>query len=193
MKKLLLLMVCSITLITACSQADDSLKGNESQLEIDKAALSESLSNKENKIEKLTRNIAELEKQIESNEKEKDFFPHISNMSREFVKAHTSGDKEQLRQLLSEDIMIEDRDNKLYYVKNDKEEWVLFSYEGETQLDDWVIQGFQYYSESNTFRIQIREFYIDLNGESVSPPTFLGLTFKMSNNEWKIISLAFDV
>ncbi|WP_203248337.1 hypothetical protein [Sporosarcina beigongshangi] len=188
------LLFVFVMVLAACSQTVDPLEGKVSQLEADKVVLSENLDNQENKIEKLTQNIAELEKQIDATKKEKDIFPGISNLSREFVRAHTSGDKEKLQELLSEDIILVDRDNELFAKHGEDEyEWLLFSRERKVQLDDWVIQGYQYDSENDTFHIHIREFYVDINGEPDSPPTFLGLSFKMFNNEWKIISLAFDV
>ena len=193
-KRLLLLIVCSFALVTACSQAENSLGAKASHLEADNLKLTERLNDKEKMIENLTQRIEELEKQVDNNNKELEIFHVVSHLSREFVQAHTSGNKEKLRQLLSEEITLLDRDSKLYSKHGDDEyEWLLFSYERQALLHDWVIQGYQYDSESNTFHINIREFYIDINGEHESPPTFLGLTFKMYNNEWKIISLGFDV
>lgn len=55
------------------------------------------------------------------------------------------------------------------------------------------IQGFEFYNESNTYRVHIREFYKKVDGELESPPTFLNLTFKFHHNEWKIVSVSFDV
>lgn len=192
-KKLFVLIVCSISLITACTKTENSLKEKVSQLEEQKTNLTLSLNEKENQIEKINQNITELEKQMETNKKEKDLFPLISNLSMEFVRAHTTGDKEKLQELLSKDIILQERDNKLYSINNAYDEWVLFSYEVNTHLDNWVIQGFHFNSESNTYNVHIREYIKDLNGNPVSPPTFLYLTFKMFNNEWKVIGLGFDV
>lgn len=193
-KKLWVLLICSFTLLTACSQTENSLDEEVSQLEEDKVALSQTLSDQENKIEKLTQSITELKKQTDATKEEKDLFPWISNLSRDFVRAHTSGDKEKLQELLSEDIILVERDNELYVKHGEDEyEWLLFSNEGKSQLDDWVIQGYQYDSESDTFHINIREFYVDLSGESESPPTFLGLSFEMFDNEWRIVGVGFDV
>lgn len=192
-KKLSLLIVCSFVLITGCSQAKNSFGAKVSQLE-ENLKLTERLNDKESTIVNLTKIIEGLEKQVSANNKELEIFHVVSNMSREFVQAHTSGDKEKLRQLLSEENILVDRDSKLYSKHADDEyEWLLFSYEKQALLHDWVIQGYQYDSESNTFYINIREFYIDENGENESPPTFLGLTFKLYNEEWKIFSLGFDV
>jgi hypothetical protein len=55
------------------------------------------------------------------------------------------------------------------------------------------IQGFEFHNESNTYRVHIREFYKKVDGELESPPTFLNLTFKFHHNEWKIVSVSFDV
>ncbi len=190
----MVIIICGFTLLTACSQTKNSLGEAASKLEADKTVSSESLSNQENEMEKLSQSITELEKQLDATRKEKDIFPGISNLSREFVRAHTSGDKEKLQELLSEDIILIDRDNELYAKHGEDEyEWLLFSHERKVLLDDWVIQGYQYDSESDTFHINIREFYVDANGEPESPPTFLGLSFKMFDNEWKIIGIGFDV
>ncbi len=86
----------------------------------------------------------------------------------------------------------EERDNNLY-AKINESEWLLFSNEREIKLDDWVIRGHQYFSDNETIRIDIREFYIDLTGTPVTPPTFLSITFKKYINEWKIVSFGFDV
>ncbi|MFJ7738778.1 hypothetical protein ACIQ2D_20930 [Lysinibacillus sp. NPDC097287] len=192
---LLVLIICSFTMLTACSQKDDSLDKNESQLEEVNAEFSGMLNEKDKKIEELNQTIEQLNIQIDDFNKEKDNFGFISNLSMEFVQAQTTGDKDKLRQLLSEDIVLEEKDNKLYakIINSNGFEWLLFNKEGKTQLDDWVIQGYQYDSKTKTFNIFIREVYINLNGEPDIPPTFLNLTFKMYNTEWKITSLGFDV
>ena len=189
------LIICSITLLTACSLKEDSLGKNESQIEEVDTEFSGMLNEKDKKIEELNKTIEQLNIQINDFNKEKENFGFISNLSMEFVHAQTTGDKDKLRQLLSEDIVLEEKDNKLYakIINANGVEWLLFNYEGKTQLDDWVIQGYQYDSKTNTFNIFIREFYINLNGDPESPPTFLTLFFKMYNNEWKVYSLEFDV
>lgn len=136
----------------------------------------------------------ELENEMGTLIQEKEFLPLISDVSREFVKAHTTGDKEKLKKLLSDEMNLVEKDNKIY-VKNDGDdfEWFLFDPQSEITFDDWVIQGYKYDIEAETFSVHIREFYSDINGESVSPPTFLNLTLKQQENEWIIINLAFDV
>ncbi|GIP46392.1 hypothetical protein J45TS6_48510 [Paenibacillus sp. J45TS6] len=193
MRKLLIVAICSFTLLTACSQKDDSLEGYESKLEEEKTKFTETLNEKEKKIEELNQTIQQLNTQIDNYNTEKENYAFISNISMEFVQAHTTGDKDKLRQLLSDDILLEEKDNKLYAKNAQGYEWLLFNNEKKTQFDDWVIQGYEYDRESNTYHIFIREFYISLNGEPESPPTFLYLSFIKVNEEWKIHSLEFDV
>ena len=189
----MLLIICGFTLLTACSK-EESLNGNESLLEEKNLKLVEQLTDKEKKIIELKKNIEQLNLQIDDFNMEKEHFVFISNISREFIQAHTTGDKEKLSQLLSEDVVLVEKENKLYaIVSSDGFEWLLFNNEAKNQFVDWVIQGYDYDGKTNTFNIFIRELYIDSNGETESPPTFLNLTLKMYNNEWKIDSLGFDV
>lgn len=190
----MLLTFCGITLLSACSN-DETLKGNESLLEEKNLKLAEQLNEKEKKIIELKQNIEQLNVQIDDFNMEKEQFVFISNISKEFVQAHTTGDKEKLSQLLSENVVLVEKENNLYakIVNSDNFEWLLFNNKAKNQFVDWVIQGYDYDDQAKTFTIFIREFYIDSNGEPESPPTFLGLTFKMYSNEWKIDSLWFDV
>ena len=194
MRKLMLLTFCGITLLTACSK-DESLTGNKSLLEEKNLKLAEQLNEKDKEIIELKQNIEQLNVQIDDFNMEKEQFVFISNISMEFVQAHTTGDKEKLSQLLSENVVLVEKENNLYarIVNSDNFEWLLFNNEAKNQFVDWVIQGYDYDGKTKTFNIFIREFYIDSNGEPESPPTFLSLTFKMYNNEWKIDSLGFDV
>ncbi len=186
-KKLVVLFICSLTMVTACAQEDPSF-------DEEKVELLYELEDKENEIKDLTQRIDDLEKEMADSRKGVEHFAHIGNQSREFVQAHTTGDKEKLRELLSENIILEDRDNDLYAVF-DGMEWFLHRGAGERQIvfDDWVIQGYDYESKGNTINIFIREFYTDPNGEPTSPPTFLHLKFEMVNNECKIVSFGFYV
>ncbi|WP_160032474.1 nuclear transport factor 2 family protein, partial [Paenibacillus sp. An7] len=134
-----------------------------------------------------------LPTKIDNYNTEKENYAFISNISMEFVQAHTTGDMDRLRQLLSDDIVLEEKDNKLYAKDANGDEWLLFNYEKKIHLDDWVIQGYEYDPKSNTFQIFIREFYTDLKGEPEIPPTFLHLSFIKFNEEWKIASIEFDV
>jgi SMC interacting uncharacterized protein involved in chromosome segregation len=154
--------------------------------------LTEELVEKENQLEELTKSIEGLKNQIDDFNMEKESFVFISNLSRDFVKAHTTADKERLRELLSEDLVLEERERKLY-VKVQGYDWVLFDYNDQGSFDDWVIQGYEFSRENNTYSVFIREFYSDVNGEPVSPPTFLNLVFEYQENGWEVISLGFDV
>ncbi len=191
---LLWLCILGLFLMTACNQTEDTIGEDESKLNGEVQKLTESLNEKENQIKQLIQSEEELNNKIDSYIQEKETFPVISNISREFVKAQTTGDKDKLRELLSDDLNLFEKDSKLYVKKNGTDfEWLLFDSHSDITFDDWVIQGYQYDNETDTFSVYIREFYSDINGESVSPPTFLSLTFKYQENEWKIISLAFDV
>lgn len=192
MVRKLLLLICGLTILTACS---DDLNENETNLEEKKLKLTEDLKEKEQKIEELNQQIEQLSIQIDDFNMEKEQYVFVSNNSREFVEAHTSGDKEKLAQLLSDEVVLVEKENKLFARVNSSSEyeWNLFNKDAKREFVDWVIQGYNYDSKTKSFNIAIREFYLDSNGEPESPPTFLYLTFKLYNNEWKIDSLAFDV
>ncbi|RZT21622.1 hypothetical protein [Fictibacillus sp. BK138] len=187
-KTFIFVIVCSISLVTACTNTKETTI----QLKEDKDKLTASLNESEKNQEKLNQTIMELRKQIEVNEKEKELFSHVSNLSREFVNAHTSGNKEKLKSMISGDLILEEKDNKLYINNHANDQWLLFPYDGQ-QLDDWLIQGFEFHNESNTYRVHLREFFKNVDGESESPPRFLNLTFKFHNNEWKVVNVSFDV
>lgn len=187
MKKLLLLVVCFMPFMAACTDSETV-----NQLMSEKDALTMDLTENEEEMQRLNAKIAQLEMQLETQQQEKDLFSQLSNLSREFVKAHTTGDKEALQALMTEELTLVERDNKLWIKGSDQYEWHLYSAD-DIQLDDWVIQGFEYFPEDNTYRVHIREFFSDANGEPVSPPTFLNLTFKLINDEWKVNGVEFDV
>lgn len=166
---------CSLMFVTACSQTE-----HVSQPDL------------ENKIETLTQQLEELNTEMEGFHQEKENFAVISNVTREFVRAHTSGDEDKLRTILSEDIVLEREGNKITAII-DEVEWLLFSGERMFHFDDWVIQGYHYNSDENTYEMFIRESYTDSNQELVSPATFLHITFKKIEEEWKVVNLAFYV
>lgn len=192
MMRKLLILICGITLLSACSE---NLNGNEIHLEEKNLKLAEQINEKEQKIKELSQHIEQLNIQVDDFNMEKEHYAFVSNNSREFVEAHTTGDKEKLQQLLSEEVVLVEKENKLFARMNSSGdyEWQLFNKDAKSQFVDWVIQGYEYDGETKTFNIAIREFYLDSNREPESPPTFLYLTFKLYNNEWKINSLAFDV
>lgn len=185
---LLVLLLCSLILLTGCTQT----AGNAVELKEENKRLTEELNEKEIKLKESTKSIEELNHQIDEFNMEKENFVFISNLSMDFVNAHTTADKETLRELLSEELVLEEKEEKLY-VKVQGYDWVLFDYHNQGSFDDWVIQGYEFSSENKTYSVFIREFYSDVNGEPVSPPTFLNLVFELQENEWKIISLGFDV
>ncbi len=187
MKKFLLLIVCFIPIMTACTDTETV-----DQLMSEKETLAMDLTENQEEIERLNERISELEKQTETQQQEKELFSHISNLSREFVKAHTTGNKEAVQALLSDELILVERDNKLLVKGTDHFEWQLYSAD-TGQLDDWVIQGFEYLPEQDAYRVHIREFIIGANGEPDIPPTFLNLTLKLINDEWKVDGVEFDV
>ncbi|MBT2642933.1 hypothetical protein J7I80_11905 [Bacillus sp. ISL-41] len=186
-KKLLLLIVCFIPIMTACTDTETV-----DQLISEKETLAVDLTENKEEIETLKKKISELEAQLEIHQKEIDLFSQISYLSREFVKAHTIGEKEAVQALLSDELILVERDNKLLVKGKDNYEWHLYSADNG-QLDDWVIQGFRYLPDQDAYRVHIREFIIDASGEPVIPPTFLNLTFKLINDEWKVTGVEFDV
>ncbi|RSD28444.1 hypothetical protein [Mesobacillus subterraneus] len=180
-KSLVGLLSCTLVLLTACTQS----AGSEIELKEENRRLTE-------EVNELKKSVGELNGKIDQFEQEKEKFVYFSNLSRDFVYAHKTGDREALRQLLSDNLVLEERDGKLY-VEVEGVEWLLFDYTEKGSLDDWVLQGFEFNSETNTYSVFIREFYSDANGEPVSPPTFLNLVFEHQNDVWKIVSLGFDV
>ena len=186
-KKLLLLIVCFIPIMSACTDTETV-----DQLMSEKETLAMDLTENKEEIERLKKKISELEKQLDIHQKEIDLFSQISYLSREFVQAHTTGDKEAVQALLSDDLILEERDNKLLVKGKYNFEWHLYS-DDSGQLDDWVIQGFQYLPDQDSYRVHIREFIIDASGKPIIPPTFLNLTFKLINDEWKVDGVEFDV
>lgn len=147
---------------------------------------------KQEKIESLTERIAELEREVEEFNKEKDYFAIISSLSMEFVNAHTSGNEDKLKQILNKDIHIHKQGNKLF-AKVNNHDWLLYSEDREYILDDWIIQGFEFNKKSKTYHVFIREFILNSNGTPQAPPTFLSLSFKKFGNDWKVIDLTFDL
>jgi len=177
MKKIVPILIIGLFLISSCSTATDSSE----HISEENTKLVDKLKVKEKKIKELTQRVSEFEH-------EKDLFPLISNLSREFVYAHTTGDKKSIQPLLHENISLEKRNNGIYAIVDGEIEWLLFSEGRHERYVDWVLQGFGYDESEQTYIVHIREFYKD-----EAPPTFLNLTFKKINDKWKIINLSFDV
>lgn len=187
MKKLLILAICSLALLTACSQKADLY---ESQLVEEKPKFTERMNEKEKNIEELNQKISQLNTQINDLNKEKENIVFISNTSMEFIQAQAIGDKDKLRELLSEDIILLEKDNELS-ISEDGVETPIF--DKEKKLSSWVIRGYDYDSKTNTYNVFIAEYYRYLNGEPETPPTVVNLHFINNNDRWEINSLDFDV
>lgn len=156
-----------------------------------------------NKIQELKKSIKRLESDlkekndyIEKLEQQQAIFPILSNIALEFVRGHTQGNIEKLKEIISDSISIIEEENKIYgkyEVYGNEIKYLLYNNDGEIGYEDMVIQGYGYYEENNTYVIHIREFYVDEYNEPVSPPTFLNLYFRELEEGWRIIEFDFDV
>lgn len=207
-KKLLFFFVCCLAL-TACSQTKSASSEKENQLEEEKPKLTESLNKKEKEVaslnqkidtlekEKLnlterlnekedgTNNLAQqidaLEKQVADFKKQQENFPFISSIAREFVQAYTTGNKDELQRLLSDNITLTEKNNQLYVEINGQETRL----STEDDLLDWQLNSYYYDSDKNTFEVSIEEFSKEGND-------FTNLSLQKLNDEWKIIDMSFD-
>ncbi|WP_138419385.1 hypothetical protein [Aquibacillus sediminis] len=194
MRGMLNLMIIFLVFMTACTQNQDVISEKESEFNNEIQELTERLNEKENQIKELTQNNMELTNKVDSFTQEKELFPVISHQSRKFIQVQTTGDKEKLKPILSDDVELVEKDNKLYVnIDRNDVEWLLHDSQSNKTFDDWVIQGYHYDHETETCRVHIRQFYSDEDGEPVSPPTFLNITFEQLGNDWKIVNLGFDV
>lgn len=187
-KIILILLLFSFSLMTACTNSEEAV----SQLKEEKEKLTLSLNENKAVQEKLSQRVTELEQQVQHYQKEAEMFSVFSDLSRQFVQAHTSGDIDTLQTLLSDELVLEQNGHTLYIEDDTPYKWQVFTADGD-KLDDWAIQGFQYNKDNNTYMVHIREFYMNADEEPVSPPTFLNLTFKLVKDEWKVSGLGFDV
>jgi hypothetical protein len=131
---------------------------------------------------------------LTQNELQMELFPLLSNLSLNFVRAHTRGDVESVRSLVGDPILIQDKNGIILasWVENGMDiEWVLWREDDSKSYDDMVIQGFGLLGDGR-YVIHIREFYTEFGIES-SPPTFLNLHFQKVEEQWKIIYFEFDV
>ena len=190
-KRLLLLFFC-LVFITACTPAKNSsqVSGESSPKVTEELTLK--LKESEEKIAVLTKELQQMKDKIKEHDEAMDNFVFISNLTREFIQAHTTGDKEKLAEMLSDELFLVESDDGLF-VNVDGYEWLLFSNDSKSKYVDWVIQGYSFDREQMTMAVHTREFFETVNGEPEAPPTFLSLTFKKINDSWKITSLAFDV
>lgn len=187
-------------LLSACS-------GPVNQEEAKRIALEAQLSELQEKVNQLQDSLEEGQREIESlqvenkqvrerlvqNDLQMDLFPLLSNLSLEFVRAHTSGDVERLRSLVGAPIRIQMKKGVLvgsWEESGQEIEWELWK-EDSKNYQDMVIQGFGSL-DNDRYVIHIREFYTEF-GEETSPPTFLNLHFQEVGSQWKIVYFEFDV
>ena len=89
-----------------------------------------------------TRN-EEMKKLIDINKKEKDNFFILSNMSLQFVRAHAQGNIKEMRELLSEEISIVEKNNKILATMACEEigniEWTLYDKNSQYIYQDMVL------------------------------------------------------
>lgn len=174
MKKVIL-SICFAILLQGCSA-----KTNESEL----------VNIEYNKqIQFLEEKIDYLEKRIEAFEEANDKFPILSNLSLEFVRAHTTGDIDKLKLLVSDDITLLEKDNKIYKVCDGEITYTLYDESTQTNYLDMVVQGYGYDQQNDTYLIHIAEFY---EGDLVGG-FFLNLTYKRFNDGWKVVDFEFDI
>lgn len=190
--RIVIILIIIAGVLSSCSP-EDNQQGDANPEPADHDKKIEELNNK---IETLEDDLEEANQRIEDYKKEDENFPFISNLALDFVRAHTQGNKEKMRELLSEEIELVEKDKRIYAVMqvNDQEvEWMLYEKDSPARYQDMVVQGYAYLREEDAFIIHIREFYEGKEGEVISPPTFLNLTFKKVDDQWKIINLEFDV
>lgn len=88
------------------------------------------------------------------------------------------------------------KDNKIFAIykyNGERIEILLHDKNFQHQYKGMNISNCSFDITNDSIGTYIRIFYIDRKGEIVSPPTFLNLFFKKTNNDWKVISLEFQV
>lgn len=190
LKKIMVLTISIILIVSGCTKND--------------VTTDKSLEKYENKIQELEEKInileaenEEMKKLINIYKKEKDSFFALSNMSVEFVRAHTKGNIEKMKELLSEEAELVERKNKIYVIipheKSGKTKWLVYDKSTPGIYQDMIIHGYHYVSNDDIYIIHIREIYSDSKGNIKIPPTYLDLYFKQINGVWKIVYLEFDL
>lgn len=190
--KLFILLFCCVVFVTACTPSKNSSKVKEETTKEETEAQTLELIESEEKIAALMKELKQMEDKLKEQEEAIEYFPIMANLTREFIQAHTTGNKEILVGMLSDDLLLVEKENSLF-VDVDGYEWLLFSKDSKTKYVDWVIQGYSFDRKQMTMSVHTREFFEDENGEPEAPPTFLSLTFKKFEDSWKITSLTFDV
>lgn len=111
----------------------------------------------------------------------------------DFIRAMTTGNKESLRNLLSEEFQFVERDDRLYvvytYADNKQTEWLL--YNPATPFEGMVIRTCSYDKTKNAMTTFTRLFYLDSKGQPMIPEVFLILYIRPADQ--KIVYLYFDV
>lgn len=146
--------------------------------------------------EQLKQETVALKKELDALQVEKKHYTVISHLSSQFVQAHTAGDRSALEGLLAPHVTLAERDGNLYVAypfAGEEVEWPVYHAESPYVYQGMVLQGFGYDPETGTYILHIQEFYEDQEGEPVSPPTFLNLTFQQIEGNWKVIEVTFDV
>ncbi len=200
MRRLGYCLLCCL-LLSGCSNPSNSEDKQVLVLESQVMELQEKASQLEEALNKSQREIASLQvenKRIQErliqNELGMDLFPLLSNLSLNFVRAHTTGDAESVLSLVGDPIRIQNEDGILLgsWEENGQEiEWELWREDDSKSYQDMVIQGFGLL-ENGRYVIHIREFYTDF-GVETSPPTFLNLHFQKVEEQWKVVYFEFDV
>ncbi len=187
MKKIFVLLVLVI-LISGCTTTNKTVDKN-----LDTSNQTGTL---QEKIKALETELEQMKLLVDNSKYEKDVFPILSNLSLDFVRAHTDGNIEEIKKLVSSEIKISEKEDTIFgitSIDNTELEWILHNKNDSERYQDMVIQGYGFDSNKNVFVIHIREFYKDSNGNISIPPTFLNLYFKKIDNTWKIINFEFDV
>ncbi|GIP45143.1 hypothetical protein J45TS6_36020 [Paenibacillus sp. J45TS6] len=191
MKKLLLLAICSLTLLTACSQKSDLYDSRLEERKLNfteeiSKEINEKINEKEENIKELNQEINQLNIHIKNLNKEKEDISSISKISLDFIQAQITEDKDKLRKLLPEDMIVE-KDNEILI-----DDYYEIFFKDKT-LDSFRFHFYDYDSKDNTYTVYIVENYVYLDGESESPPTLLILDFIDNNDRWEINEASFDI
>ncbi len=171
MKKIILSICFAAILLQGCSaKTNDSVEYNK-------------------QIQLLEEKIDFLEKKVENYEEADNKFSILSNLSLEFVRAHTTGDIDKLKSLISDDITLLEKDNEIYRVCGEDITYTLYDESRQTKYLDMVVQGYAYDQQNETYHINISEFYEG----NFAGGYFLNLTYKKFNDGWKVINFELDI
>lgn len=185
-KKLLGLLICGVIVLTACSQNEETIATKDTQNEVKESDINETAS------AELNQQVEDLKGQVEVLTKEHDAFPTISNLTKDFVQAQVTGDKERLNQLITDDVVIEEKGTELYVSTDGGPGFLLFSEELKEQFGGWEIRSAGYSKERGSFDVFLSEFHATPDDEE-SPISFVNLYFKEVDNQWKIAGVEFDI